>query len=146
MERRICMKSSDETLTEKLNKKGLRPSHQRIKILEYLASHPCHPTAEQVLSEMKKELPTLSKSTVYKTLNAFVEAEMLREITIENNEIRYEYNLADHGHFKCEKCGEVYDFEIDLEALQSEKLNGFRINDKNIYFKGICKSCLKKNI
>ncbi len=138
------MKNSAERLTEELNKKGLRPSHQRIKILEYLANHPCHPTAEQVLFEMKKELPTLSKSTVYKTLNAFVEAEMLREITIENNEVRYEYNLADHGHFKCEKCGEVYDFEIDFDISQPEELSGFKINDKNIYFKGVCKSCLKK--
>lgn len=139
------MRNSVERFTEELNKKGLRPSYQRIKILEYLANNPCHPTAEQILSEIKKEIPTLSKSTVYKTLGAFVEAEMLREITIENNEVRYEYNLTDHGHFKCEKCGSVYDFEIDFNILKSEGLSGFKINDKNIYFKGICKRCLINN-
>jgi Fur family peroxide stress response transcriptional regulator len=140
----MFMQNTVECLTEILNKKGLRVSHQRIKILEYLATHPCHPTAEQVLSEVSKELPTLSKSTVYKTLNNFVEAGILREITIEDNEIRYEYNLIDHGHFKCARCGTIYDFNIDFGVFQSDELNGFLINDKNIYFKGVCKSCLEK--
>jgi len=136
------MKNMVENLSAELNKKGIKPSHQRIKILEYLANNLCHPTADKILSEMKDELPTLSKSTVYKTLNTFVEAKMLREITIEDNEIRYEYNLDDHGHFKCEKCGSIYDFDVDFEIFQPKELSGFKINDKNIYFKGVCKSCL----
>lgn len=140
------MNNAVEKLTHELNKKGLRPSHQRVMILDYLANHPCHPTAEKILSEMKKELPTLSKSTVYKTLNTFVEAQMLREITIEDNEVRYDYNLMDHGHFKCEQCGSVHDFNIDFSILRHDELNGFKIHDKNVYFKGVCKSCLTNNI
>jgi len=139
------MKNVFENFYDRLNEKGLKPSHQRIKILEYLANNLCHPTADKILSEMKKEIPTLSKSTVYKTLNAFVEANILRELTIEDNELRYEYNLMDHGHFKCEKCGEIYDFHVDFSALQSDDLKGFQINDKNLYFKGVCKSCLSHN-
>ena len=71
---------------------------------------------------------------------------MLRERTIEDNEIRYEYNLMDHGHFKCEKCGSVYDFNIDFGILQSDEIDDFKITDKNVYFKGVCKSCLTNNI
>jgi Fur family peroxide stress response transcriptional regulator len=145
-ERRIYMENTIEKFAEILDKKGIKSSHQRIKILEYLANNLCHPTAEKVLSDMKKLLPTLSKSTVYKTLNAFVDANLLREITIEDNEIRYEYNLIDHGHFKCEKCGKIYDFDIDFGMLQSEKLFGFKISDKNVYFKGVCKNCLSNSI
>ncbi|NLZ52190.1 MAG: transcriptional repressor [Thermoanaerobacteraceae bacterium] len=136
------MRDATDKYSDELKKRGLKPSHQRIKILEYLATHPCHPTAEKILSEMRKELPTLSKSTVYKTLNAFVDVGMLREITIEDNEIRYEYNLMDHGHFKCEECGVVYDFDIDFSHLKSNELNGFKINDRNLYLKGVCKRCL----
>ena len=127
-----------------LEKRGLKSSHQRIKILEYLATHPCHPTAENVLYVMKAEMPTLSKSTVYKTLKAFVETGILREITIEDNEIRYEYNLKDHGHFKCTDCGEVYDFRYSFVVDEIIGLNGFKITDRNVYFKGICKKCLNK--
>jgi len=128
---------------EILDKKGLRISHQRIKILQYLSADPCHPTADKILNEMKKDMPTLSKSTVYKTLNAFVDANILKEITIEDNQIRYEYNLIDHGHFKCTKCGDIYDFEIDIDSIKYKDLAGCRIIDKNVYFKGICYSCLK---
>lgn len=124
---------------------GLRASHQRFIIFDYLANNFCHPSADMVLSAVKKDLPTLSKSTIYKTLNAFVKAGILREITIEDNEIRYEYNLSDHGHFKCEKCGTVYDFDIDINNLNFKDLNGFKINDKNVYFKGLCKNCIEKN-
>lgn len=125
-----------------LDEHNLKTSHQRTKILEYLSNNPCHPTADKVLLEMKKELPTLSKSTVYKTLNAFVDAGLLREITIENNEIRYEYNLHDHGHFKCNDCGEVYDFSFDYNGLKSDDLEGFEIYEKDLFLKGVCKSCL----
>lgn len=140
------MENTIEKYREILDNKGIKSSHQRIKILEYLANNPCHPTAEKVLSDMKKMLPTLSKSTVYKTLNAFVDANLLREITIEDNEIRYEYNLIDHGHFKCEKCGKIYDFDIDFKMIQSDELCGYKINDKNVYFKGVCKNCLANSI
>lgn len=128
--------------TEILNNYGLKPSHQRIKILEYLANNPCHPTADKVLSEMKHEIPTLSKSTVYKTLNAFVEAGLLKEITIESNEVRYEYNLRDHGHFKCLECGTIYDFGFNFGDFESEELSGFKIYEKDVFLKGVCKSCL----
>jgi Fur family peroxide stress response transcriptional regulator len=104
------MKEDKDNFSDILMQNDMRVSHQRIKILQYLASNFCHPTADKILLEMKKEMPTLSKSTVYKTLNAFVEAKILREITIEDNQIRYEYNIKDHGHFKCEKCGSIYDF------------------------------------
>ncbi|HHV94855.1 MAG TPA: transcriptional repressor [Clostridiaceae bacterium] len=136
------MEKTHEKYTKMLDEKGMKISHQRIKILEYLANNLCHPTADKVLSDMKKVLPTLSKSTVYKTLNALVDANLLKELTIEDNEIRYEYNLVDHGHFKCEKCGNIYDFDLDFSMLQSDKLNGFKINEKNVFFKGVCKDCL----
>ncbi|MEL7565874.1 MAG: Fur family transcriptional regulator [Dehalobacterium sp.] len=140
------MKETLERFSDILKKNDIRISHQRVKMLQYLANNLCHPTAEKILSGIKKELPTLSKSTVYKTLNAFVEAKILREITIEDNEIRYEYNLIDHGHFKCEKCGSIYDFNIDFSSIHCDELCGFKISDKNVYLKGVCKSCLDNNL
>ena len=128
---------------ELLEKKGIKASHQRLKILDYLANNPVHPTADKVLEALKDEMPTLSKSTVYKTLNTFVEKGVLRELTIEVNEIRYEYNLQDHGHFKCNECGKVFDFSYSFDVDNIEELKGFRIDDKNIYLKGLCKECNK---
>lgn len=121
---------------------SLKPSHQRVKIYEYLASHLVHPNADQVYDFLKREMPTLSRSTVYSTLKAFVKAGLLREITIEENEIRYEFKLRDHGHFKCGQCGAIFDFDIDLKDFASNHLGGFKITNRNVYFQGICKQCL----
>jgi len=126
---------------ELMERKGMKVSHQRLRILDYLESNRIHPTADMILNDLKDEMPSLSKSTVYKTLNAFVENGVLRELTIEENEVRYEYNLQDHGHFKCTECGNVYDFEYHFDVEGLKELEGFRIDDKNIYLKGLCRNC-----
>lgn len=135
------MKSYDELTTE-LKTKNIRLSHQRLKILEYLSGHLIHPTADQVYTDLQKEIPTLSKTTVYSTLGALVKADMVRVINIEDVEARYDINIENHGHFKCDRCGRVYDFKADIDSLVSDDLKNFSIRDKNIYFKGICPACL----
>lgn len=137
------MKSIEESIAQKLQSVNIKPSVQRIKILEYLAGHPCHPNVDIIYSELHKDMPTLSRTTVYNTLKLFVDSKLLRVITIEDNEIRYEYNMNDHGHFKCGVCHSIYDFDIDIDSFNSYDLNGFKINDKNVYFKGICNKCNK---
>ncbi|HBM74083.1 MAG TPA: transcriptional repressor [Clostridiaceae bacterium] len=128
-----------------LNSKNIKPSYQRIKILEYLACNPCHPCADKIFNEMQKEIPTISKSTVYSTLKTFVAAGILREITIEDSKVRYEYNTKDHGHFKCEVCGNIYDFNINIDNVYSDELKGFKIKQKDVFFRGICNKCLEKS-
>jgi Fe2+ or Zn2+ uptake regulation protein len=129
--------------SNEFSKRNIKPSHQRIQILEYLLSNRNHPTADQIFNDLKKEMPTLSKATVYNTIKAFIQAKLLREITIEDNEVRYDIQISDHGHFKCENCGKIYDFDIDIDNIPAADLNGFQIYDKNVYFKGICKQCLE---
>lgn len=83
---------------------------------------------------------------MYNTLNTLTEAGLVKVINIEDNEVRYDINTHNHGHFKCKKCKKIYDFNIDIDKLESHELDGFQLNDKNVYFKGLCKQCLfKKN-
>ncbi len=133
---------SFDKLKKELSKRNIALSHQRLKVLEYLADNRCHPTADQIYVALKRQIPTLSKTTVYNTLKILGEAGMVKAITIEDNETRYDIDCKDHGHFKCESCGTIYDFSIDLDSMKSGDLNGFKIRDKDVYFKGICPSCL----
>ena len=71
-----------------------------------------------------------------------MEAGLVRIITIEDNEVRYDINTDDHGHFKCESCGKIYDFNIDFGRAEYDELRGFYIKEKDIFFKGICSKCL----
>lgn len=137
------MKLSFENLSEELIKKEIRPSHQRIKVFEYLITTQCHPTVDQIFNELIKEVPTLSKATIYNTLNLLIKAKLVRVITIEDNETRYDISTSNHGHFKCELCGTIFDFTINIDNFMTDELSEFKINEKNVYFKGICPRCLK---
>jgi Fur family peroxide stress response transcriptional regulator len=136
------MKPSLEDFKKELKMKNIRLSYQRLKVLEYLTRNQCHPTVDKIFTDLQKDIPTLSKTTIYNTLRILVEAGLVIIITIEDNETRYDIIVENHGHFKCESCGTIYDFSIDTDSLTSEDLNNFKITDKNIYFKGICPRCL----
>ena len=129
-------------LSAKLVNKNIRPSIRRIRVLEYLIKNPCHPTVEQIFKELQSEIPTLSKTTIYNTLNIFLEAGLVKALTIEDNETRYDIITETHGHFKCEACGVISNFNIDVESIATEELSGFKVIDKNVYFEGVCPKCL----
>lgn len=137
------MKVKYDDLLNELKLKKIRLSHQRLKVLEFLAKNYIHPTADQIYNGLHDEVPTLSKTTVYNTLNSLVETGLVRVINIEDNEARYDIVTENHGHFKCGKCGKIFDFDIDIDSFKSHGLTNFKIMDKNIYFKGICPQCQK---
>jgi len=73
-------------------------------------------------------MPTLSKTTVYNTLNTFVRSNIIQEIIIEENEVRYDVVTENHGHFKCKTCGEIMDFDVDLSKIDLFEGNGERVS------------------
>lgn len=109
-----------------------------MKVLEYLTKNQCHPTVDKIFTDLQKDIPTLSKTTIYNTLKILVEAGLVRVITIDDNETRYDIIVKNHGHFKCEFCGTIYNFSVDIDSLALTDLNNFKINEKNVYFRGTC--------
>lgn len=120
---------------------GIRPSNYRIRILQCLEDNKLHPTADQMYQNLLSEFPTLSKMSVYNTIEVLLEADLIREITIENNEVRYDAHLEEHGHFKCNHCGKIFNFEVDFKHLKVSGLDQFIIKDQDIFLKGICPEC-----
>jgi len=127
-----------------LKDNGIQPSVQRIKIFEYLAKYKSHPTVDEIYSNLFKKIPTLSKTTVYNTLNLFIKKRIVIGLTIEDNELRYDIKGEAHAHFKCIKCGKLIDVEPNCDLFKKKEVCGNRIIEHHIYFKGICKECLKK--
>ena len=133
---------SAREFSHELAGKGIRPSFQRVKVLEYLDLNQCHPTVDQIYLDLQRELPSLSRTTIYNTLRKFVEAKLVRVISIEDSETRYDIITRNHGHFKCRSCSSICNFEIDIDQFSVPELHDFQIDDKNVYFKGICPDCL----
>lgn len=130
-----------EDIRNILEKRGIQPSFQRIKIFEYLIKHRGHPTVETIYRDLVKEIPTLSKTTVYNTLNLFVEKGLAHTITIEGTEIRYEVATEPHAHFKCLKCGKIYDVFPNFNLYKLDEIEGHKVTELHLYIKGTCKEC-----
>jgi len=124
-----------------LETKGIKPSITRVKIMDYLQKHRTHPTVDEIYRNLVQEIPTLSKTTVYNSLELFVENQLAQVLNVGDNERRYDADISDHGHFKCLYCGKVYDFGIDFENVRVEGLEGFQVYDKNVYCRGVCPHC-----
>lgn len=120
---------------------GVKASLPRVKIYEYLNTHRSHPTVDEIYNALSDELITLSKTTVYNTLDLFVKQQLAIQVLIEDNEARYDADTSNHGHFKCTKCEKVYDFTYDLSTAEIPSLNGFTLVDYHTYIRGVCKNC-----
>ena len=139
------MKDSYEIARRYLVEHKINPSFNRVKVMEYLMEEKNHPTAEQIYNELKKELPTLSKATIYNSINAFTDGGVVKTIMGEGKEAHYDVDVEPHGHFICEGCGCCYDFGLSNESLQFKELDGFIVKNKEVYLRGICKKCLEDN-
>jgi Fur family transcriptional regulator, peroxide stress response regulator len=126
-----------------LSKNGIKPSLHRMKILDYMLRMKNHPTVDTIYKDISDDIPTLSKTTVYNTLKTFQESGVVQAITIEDNEVKYDATVDKHAHFKCGRCGQLYDLSMDTKVLHLKSVNGHLINESQLYFKGICKSCQK---
>jgi Fur family peroxide stress response transcriptional regulator len=82
-----------------LRDKGLKLTIQRKAVLEYLRMHAHHPTAEEIYEALRESYPSVSRATVYNSLDVLKRHELIREITIERNKARYECDEKSHHHF-----------------------------------------------
>lgn len=129
-----------------LNEKGLKPSYARIRILEYLLDRKNHPTVDMIYQELSKDMPTLSRTTVYNTLNSFLENGVVRLIGIDEQEMRYDADITAHAHFRCDHCKNIFDLKLDTSQMSHEGLEDYEIREMQLYIKGLCPDCKKLTI
>ncbi|MDR1673295.1 MAG: transcriptional repressor [Bacteroidales bacterium] len=124
---------------------GVKPSMQRIAVMEYLMTHCIHPTVDKIYSDLAPAMPTLSKTTVYNTLKLLSDRGIIRTISIDGKNLRYDADISRHAHFRCKRCGNVYDLQV--EGLDKVKVNNaahLLFTECQLYYNGFCEKC--KNI
>lgn len=126
-----------------LESKSVKPSYQRLKILEYLMKSREHPSVETIFQALCSEIPTLSKTTVYNTLSLFAEKAIAISLTIVNNELRYDMLKEPHAHFHCTECMRVFDIPLENDLIFTNSIKDHRVEEIQVSLKGICKNCLK---
>ena len=128
-------------------RRGLAVTIQRRTVFGELARRRDHPTADQVYDAVRGRLPGLSRTTVYRVLDALVDAGLARKVHHAGGAARFDPMTGRHHHLACEACGRLVDLEDALVPplrLPQTIGTGFRIKDYSVSFTGLCPACAKK--
>jgi Fe2+ or Zn2+ uptake regulation protein len=109
-------------LRQALEKAGWRFTRQRAAVFAYLRSVDCHPTAEQVFAAVRREIPNISLATVYKALEALVDAHVAARLPDGPGPARYDGRADAHYHLRCERTGQVRDLPLTYDPELIAKL------------------------
>ena len=135
------MKQTQQYLIEH----GINPSVQRLAIMDYLLTHPVHPTVNEIYDGLLSHIPTLSKTTVHNTMKLFVQQKIALQIDIDERNVRFDGTLKTHAHFRCKKCGRIADISLPEIKNLLPKEPDFLIEETYVNLKGICKNCKTSN-
>lgn len=130
--------------TEYLENKGIKATYQRAVIFSYLYKKKNHPTADMILNDLSKKVPTLSRATIYNTMEYFEENGIVKVLNMEDGLRHYDADISTHLHFHCVECDTIYDMYTKLDTDKIKDLNGFDVHDQFININGICKNCKQK--
>ncbi len=127
---------------ELLVSKSIKPSVQRLRVLSFILNSPVHPSAENIFQALKPDIPTLSRTTVYNTLNLLVEKGLLIPLTISEHETRYDCNTDHaHSHFFCNTCGRIIDIHQAPSCVAGQEVEGHLVSNVRLYLTGTCRDC-----
>ena len=133
---------------EILKEKGLKVTPQRLAVYSALINTKSHPSAEAIHKMLIADNPSISLATVYKTLDSFKSAGLIKELNFCFEHSNYDADMSDHQHIVCTKCCHVFDvyYKPDSSMRETvEKQSGFKINNEQIVFYGICQDCASKS-
>ncbi len=100
-----------------LEKAGWRFTRQRAEVFAYLHSVQSHPTAEQVFAAVRRHIPNISLATVYKALEALVDAGVAARLADDSGgSVRYDGRAEAHYHLRCQRTGQVRDLPLPYDA------------------------------
>ena len=127
---------------------NVKPSVQRLAIMDYLLTHRTHPSIEEIYLALCDDIPTLSKTTVYNTLKLFVEHGAAQMLTIDERNTCYDADISLHAHFLCKKCNKIFDLPAPVsdDLVGQMKNEGFQVEDLHYYYRGECPHCKQQNV
>ncbi len=124
-------------VTHILVEHGILPTAQRVAVAEYVLHTTEHPSADKVWAGVQENSPTISRATVYNTLNLFVEKGLLRELHLAPDCVLFDPNTNRHHHFIDEDTGRIYDIPWNqIEVSSQNPLSDFKVNDYQVVMRG----------
>ena len=135
------MKSDEELLVQA----GVRVTAVRLMIWRHVR----HEFSDAFsLADLEALMPTVDRSTLFRTLTLLTEAHLLHEIDDGTGKQKYcrcrceDDGHLNHIHFSCVRCGKTYCL-MDYAIPRVDLPEGFVPDDIEYVVKGLCPSCSK---
>lgn len=132
-------------LTQTLRERGYRLTPQRLAVLKVLAQSAGHPSVEEIHQRVRRDFPTTSLATIYKTIHLLKEMGEILELGFADWGSRYDGRRPyPHPHVICTHCGAVVDPDFPAMAEMARDMSektGFSITHHRLDFFGLCPRC-----
>lgn len=134
-------------LTTALKQAGLRLTPQRLAICRALADHKDHPTAQALYNQLTPDFPSLSRATIYNTLQTLVQAGLIQELgTAGDGAQHYDADASPHVNLICVRCHRIEDFpavSLTTIARRVTDESGYQLQGARMVYYGLCPKCQK---
>ncbi len=124
-------------LIELLRDKKIQPTAQRLEVAYCVLNTTDHPTADEVLALVLNHCPTISRATVYNTLNLFVDKGLIDRQVLREGVTVFDPKLDRHHHLIDTESGEIHDIPWDaVEVRGADSHQEFDILDYQVVLRG----------
>ncbi len=133
----------NDARTEFLNlcrNNGWKCTSQRMAVYDFLRGNMTHPDVDTVWTAVRRALPAITRESVYRILNEFSGRNVIRRLDHIDN-ARYDSRTEPHGHFICERCGGISDFNWPAGAQVPLVPGAGQVRHMEIRLVGICDRC-----
>ena len=133
---------------------GLRMTPERSKILSEVSARIGHFDVESLFSQMRQKGISVSRATLYRTLDIMMKCALVRKMWVGEDRFLYESAYARrelprgvggrHGHLVCEKCGKVEEFFDETVDARLEAIcwrTSFQARGRSLQVFGLCEGC-----
>jgi Fur family ferric uptake transcriptional regulator len=136
-----------EGILAKLRSAGNRITSTRRATVEVLVAGG-HLSAEEIVDEVRRRLPDVAGSTIYRTLTALEELGVVTHVHLGHGPSTFQIADPGHRHLVCDLCNRVVEVPNEEFAQLSERLDavyGFSIPVEHFALIGRCRSCRRQH-
>ncbi|ACD90722.1 MAG: transcriptional repressor [Chlorobium limicola] len=145
---------AEELFKAYMKENAMRCTTERIIVLREIYKAGSHLDADEIFVRLKRKGLSISRATVYHTLDLLFKCHLVTKIDLGHKHTHYEkaHGVANHLHIICEQCGKVVEVTSNELATLLEKLceaNGFALGSFSLQVFGKCiddgKECGREN-
>lgn len=137
----------EQRFEDYLQSRGMRNTEQRRELLRFVFNYHGHFDADQLLEQLPRKGSNgyVSRPTVYRTLNEFVDAGLLQKFELDGRSVfEHDYGYPPHDHFYCTSCQSLIEFQSSDLTAQIELISQqhqFQNRSHRLIISGVCEGC-----